>query len=127
MGNFFAHISQTERLQIESYVLKEKKRAPEIAERRYRANLASKGPSLKIGNHITFANFIESRIVNHGDSPAAALARARQKSEFLGFSICVSTLYAYIDKGIFLRLANKHLPEREKRPEEIRAQRTCGH
>ena len=80
-------------------------------------------------------------------SPAAALAAAR--AEGFGTSVSVNTLYSYIDKGVFLRLINKHLwqkgkkrkagekPERrtvhpklpsiEDRPETINQRQEFGH
>ncbi|GHV07349.1 hypothetical protein FACS1894217_08000 [Clostridia bacterium] len=47
--------------------------------------------------------------------PAAALARARASEKDFPIAISAMTLYSYIDKGIFLKLTNKRLPEREKR------------
>ena len=74
--------------------------------------MAAKGPDLKIGTEQAFADRIEAVIINKGYSPAAALAKV--KAERYDFSICVSTLYSYIDKGVFLNLTMKHLPEKRK-------------
>lgn len=75
-------------------------------------NQTAKGRPLKIGNHHDFAAYLEEIIISKEDprkrcSPAAALELARRK----GFSvdICTTTLYSYIDKGIFLHLTNKNL------------------
>lgn len=76
----------------------------------------NKGQGLKIGSDITYANFLEERILRDRYSPAAALVAARSA----GFttSICITTLYAYIDQGVFYALTNNDLwekPHRRKR------------
>ena len=66
--------------------------------------IRNKGSDLKIGKDIAYANFLEERILKHRRSPAAALAEARAA----GFttSICKTTLYAYIDQGVFYALTS---------------------
>ena len=73
----------------------------------------SKGRPLKIGNDMEYAEYLESKIVNDGCSPAAALALAHD----LGMKthVSVNTLYRYIDHGLFLKLTNKYLPVKSKR------------
>ncbi len=75
-------------------------------------------------------------------SPAAALALAKQ--EKLHTTVCVSTLYSYIEKRVFLHLTNKgrkrkqgyrpvrrmahpKLPSISNRPEEIGQREEKGH
>lgn len=74
---------------------------------------SGKGGSLKIGHDRDYAEFLEAKIVDDRMSPAAALAEARKA----GFttSICTTTLYSYIDKGIFLRVTNANLWEKSKK------------
>lgn len=123
--------------------------SPQLADDKYRAHLKDKGGPLKIGNDHRLAEYIERRIIEDKYSPAAVLGEI-STSETLKFSvsICRATLYSYIDKGIFLRLTNKHLtykgkrkrkyrhirPARapkgesiERRPEEINLRATFGH
>lgn len=83
------------------------------AEAIHKKNQASKGRDLKIGNEHKFAQFVEKKIIEEKFSPAAALAAA--KDEGLKFSICTSTLYSYISKGVFLQLTTEHLWEKGKR------------
>lgn len=83
------------------------------AQEHHRITQRNKGGQLKIGNDIAYANFLERKILNDRFSPAAALAAAR--SEGFQTSICVQTLYNYIDHGIFLILTNNHLWEKQKR------------
>ena len=39
---------------------------------------------------------------------------AKVKAEGIDFTVCVTTLYSYIDKGVFLNLTLKDLPEKRK-------------
>ena len=48
---------------------------PDIAHDKYEENLKSKGGSLKIGNDIKLANYIEEKIVKEDYSPAAVLGK----------------------------------------------------
>lgn len=86
-------------------------------------NQTAKGRPMKIGNERRYADFLESKMLGVQDngiidkrkrySPAAALAEARKA----GFttSVCTTTLYSYIDKGVFLHLTNKNLWEKGKK------------
>lgn len=86
------------------------------------AQQAMKGRPMKIGTDRAYADFLERKMLGAGEngkvdrrrrfSPAAALAAARQE----GFqtSVCVNTVYSYIEKGVFLRLTNKDLWEKGK-------------
>lgn len=126
---------------------------PERSHQRYRANMAAKGPALKIGNHRAYAETLEELIVNQDFSPAAAIHEIENHPEKygqFGVRICRQTLYSYVEKGIFLQLTTKHLPFRgsrqkkktqhirrlkstakgdniEKRPERINKREEFGH
>lgn len=73
----------------------------------------NKGCPLKIGKDISYASFLEQKILGEHYSPAAALAAARA----VGFStqISVGTLYNYITMGLFVTLEDKHLLEKPTR------------
>lgn len=130
----------------------EERYSPDIAHDRYEENLKNKGGALKIGNDIKLANYIEDKIINEDYSPAAVLGeiKAQEREGEFKVTICTTTLYSYIDKGIFLRLTNKNLPVKknkkrsykkvqkqqaraaagdsiEKRPEEIEEREEFGH
>ena len=112
-------------------------------------NAQGKGRSLKIGNDMPLAEYIEDKIVNDKYSPEAALAAAANSGIEFKTSISVRTLYRYIDNGIFLKLTNKDLPIKgkrkkhnkkvkvqkrasagesiENRPEEVKDRETFGH
>ncbi len=126
--------------------------SPDIAQERAEENLKARGTQLKIGNDIAYANYIEDKIVNEDYSPAAVLGELKAKGKEGEFktTVCVTTLYSYIDKGIFLKLTNKDLSVKrnkkrkykkvrrkqarasagdsiEKRPEEINERKEFGH
>lgn len=85
--------------------------SPDIAQKKAEENLKVRGTQLKIGNDIDFANYIEDKIINEDYSPAAVLGelKAQGRQQDFNTTICVTTLYSYIDKGIFLRVTNKNL------------------
>lgn len=89
--------------------------SPDIAEQRYLENLHAKGAPLKVGNDFAFVEYIENKIISEKCSPAAALGYAQNEGREFQTHVCLTTLYSYIDKGVFLRLTNKDLPEKTKR------------
>ncbi len=121
--------------------------SPEISQQHKEEILSAKGPGLKIGENQEYADRIEEIIINDGYSPAAALEKA--KTEGYEITICVTTLYSYIEKGIFLNLTMEHLPVKRKekkkrkrktvqkraakgesienRPKEVDTRETFGH
>lgn len=78
----------------------------DIAQQKHDYAQTSKGRPLKLGSDHAFADFITSRIKKDRFSPAAALAAAADEN--FRTSVCVTTLYSYIDKGV-LDLSNKDL------------------
>ncbi|MBQ0037636.1 MAG: IS30 family transposase [Clostridiales bacterium] len=88
-------------------------------------NQTSKGRPLKIGCDHDYADFLERKILTDRFSPAAALAAARSA----GFktSICVSTLYSYISKYVFLHLTNKDLWYKPKRKKSVHPVQRIAH
>ena len=120
----------------------------DIADNRYQENLKAKGQDLKIGNDYELAEYIENRIVNDKLSPLAVIGEIKAKELVFNTSICVTTLYSYIDKDVFSTLTIKHLTIKgkkkkknrkvtikrmprgtsiEERPKEIYARNTFGH
>ena len=85
----------------------------DIGQRLTEWNQTAKGGQLKIAGDREYADYLERKIRSDRYSPAAALAAARAA----GFrtSICIATLYSYIDKGIFRHLTNKDLWVKSKR------------
>lgn len=117
----------------------------------------AKGRPIKLGNHHDYARRLENLML--GVQPDGTIDRRKRyspwaaleitKGEGYAISVCVSTLYAYISKGVFLHLTNKdlwekgtrkrrgfrhvnrvahpNLPSIEKRPEVINTRQEPGH
>ena len=81
----------------------------DLAQDRYENNLLAKGVAIKIGRDYNYAKFIEDKIADEHYSPAAVLGEIKRKKLSFKTSICVSTLYSYIDKDVFGRITNKDL------------------
>ena len=90
----------------------EKRYSPEIAQKHCDENLQVRGTQLKIGNDYKYAEYIEKKIIEENYSPEAVLGelRVQNRAKDFSVSICIRTLYNYIDKGVFLNLTNKNLP-----------------
>ncbi len=121
----------------------------DLAQKNHDWNAQGKGKPLKIGNDKDLAEFIENKIIDDKYSPEAALAAVATSGIEFKTSISISTLYRYIDNGIFLKLTNKNLPVKgkkkkhnkkvtvqkrasagtsiEKRPEEVKDRTIFGH
>ena len=93
----------------------EERYSPEIAQQRYDENLKAKGADLKIGNDRELAEFIERKIADEGFSPAAVVGEIKRLGLTFQTEISEKTIYNYIDKGVFLRLGRKSLPQKGKR------------
>lgn len=100
--------------------------SPNKAQMKAEENLKARGTQLKIGNDIAYANYIEDKIVNEDYSPAAVLGelKAQGKEGDFSVTVCVTTLYSYIDKGIFLKLSNKNLPVKKNKKRNYKKVRT---
>lgn len=93
----------------------EERYSPEIAEARYRENLAAKGGELKIGSDHELAAFIEKKIGEEGYSPATVVGEIKRLGLTFKTEISEKTIYNYIDKGIFFGISRESLPEKGKR------------
>ena len=60
-----------------------------------------------------------------GRSPAAAIADIALEGREFKTTICTSTFYGYIEKGVFLMLTNNDLPEKAKRKRKYRKVKTA--
>lgn len=95
----------------------EKRYSAEKAQQKHDYAQTNKGRPLKIGNNREYADFLEKKMLGVQEngkidkhkrcSPAVALELARR--EGFALTVCVSTLYSYITKRVFLRLTNKDL------------------
>lgn len=81
----------------------------DIAQNDYDSKATAKGRDIKLGTHHDYANYIEQKIMKEKYSVDAALYAAEY--EDYGIKISRTTIYRYINDGIFLKLSNKHLPQ----------------
>jgi IS30 family transposase len=81
----------------------------DIGQQKHDINATNKGPTIKLGKDHKLARYIEQKIIEEKYSPEAVLGEIKIKKIEFKTTICVKTLYSYIDKGIFLRLTNKNL------------------
>ena len=86
---------------------------------------AGKGVQLKIGNDYEFVEYVEKMILKKY-SPEAIIADIRRKNLKFKTTVCVSTIYNYIDKGIFSNITVKNLTRQGKmkgKPRQARTQK----
>ena len=87
----------------------------DLAHERYREHLKNKGADIKLGKDYEFAEYIENKIIYEKYSPLAVLGEIKKKGLKFDTSICVNTLYKYIEKGYIGEVSLKHLPMKQKR------------
>lgn len=87
----------------------------DIAQQRFEYAQTAKGCPLKIGLDHCLAQYIEQRILKGKLSPLAVIGEIKRENLNFNTSICVSTLYSYIRKGVFLTLSMSNLPMAHKR------------
>lgn len=87
----------------------------EYAQQKYLYNASNKGAALKIGKDHKLAEHIEKKITEDNYSPAAVIGEIKEKNLEFKTSISIKTVYNYVDKGIFLKITNKDLPEKGRR------------
>lgn len=114
----------------------------QIAQQKYEMNCSAKGRPLKIGSDFEFVNYIENRVKKDKISACAVLGQIKYKKLQFKTIISKTTLYRYIELGIFnnikiekrkakyKKVIMKRAPKGtsiEKRPQEINARKTFGH
>ena len=148
-STIYREIKRGEYLHTNSDLTEEVRYSSDKGQQAHDWNAQGKGRSIKIGNDIKLAEYIENKIVENKYSPEAALAAVATSGIEFSTTISVRTLYRYIDNGIFLKLTNKHLPVKgkkkhhnkkikvqkraaagesiENRPDEVATRETFGH
>jgi len=87
----------------------------DIAEKDHKWRSSAKGSQLKLQNDYAFVTCIEELIVHKKYSPAAALAYIRNNNLNFKTKISLSTLYNYINQGLFINLTKENLRLKGKR------------
>ncbi len=118
----------------------------DIAQTKYDIGKTTHGPQLKIGNDFEFVRYVEKRIIRDHISPCAVCGEIKRLKLFKT-TISKTTMYRYIEQGIFMNLTMSDLPvglrrkkyrkvkakrppkgtSIEKRPNEIAKRDTFGH
>ena len=100
--------------------------SPDKSEKKKQDNLRAKGPALKIGNDMAFAEFVEYMISVEKYSPEAALGKIKKDNLEFKTSVCKQTLYRYIEQGVFLTLSNEDLPvKRNKKNHKVKKEKAA--
>lgn len=125
-STIYREIKRGEYVHRNSDYTEETRYSSDLGQKKHDWNAQGKGRSLKIGNDMPLAEYIEDKIVNDKYSPEAALASVVQSGIEFSTTISTRTLYRYIDNGIFLKLTNKDLPikgRRKKHNKKVRVQK----
>ena len=122
---------------------KVKRYSADIAHDKYKMACTSKGRPLKVGSDFEFVRYIEKRVKEDKISACAVLGQIKRNNLPFETRISKTTLYRYIDIGIFdniklckrnkksyRKVTQKRAPKGtsiEKRPIEIKERKTFGH
>ena len=95
------------------------KYSAEKAQRATDYNNTSKGVELKVGNDNEYIAFVERMIIKYKYSPQAVIGYIQKnklcfKTQILSYT----TLYSYIDKGVFPNITNRDLLRRKDKKQE---------
>lgn len=85
----------------------------DLAQERAERNQKEKGRPMKIGSDYRFVNYVEKKITEEHYSPEAVLAEIQRKHLEFDTKICLTTLYNYIKKGVFLNITMAECPYRK--------------
>lgn len=137
----YEHTTKTNNFWYGVKIKKQIRYSAQIAHNKYKLACLNKGRALKIGKDYAFVEYMEKRVVEDKISPCAVLGEIKYKN--LPFTkISKTTLYRYIDMGIFANIKIdkrkkcykktyvKRAPKGtsiEKRPKEIKERKTFGH
>lgn len=121
-----------------------------VGQRRYKEKVSNRERDLKIGKDHRLAEYIKEKIIKDKYSPDVIIGKIKLEGLRFETTICVKTLYNYIDKGILSGISNKNLWWKyrrkkrkhkkikiclrnriglsiEKRPEKIEKRKEYGH
>ena len=74
----------------------------------------NKGKALKIGNDYAFVRKVEELLKEKKFSPYACIEHINKNCPDIRTKVCLSTLYNYIEKGLFLGISRSNLPYHKK-------------
>ena len=94
--------------------------SPDLAQSRADEKQKEKGRPLKVGNDWEFVHFVEDMIIQKRYSPAAVLAIIKKRNLKFDTHICLTTLYNYIKKDLFLNVTMADCPYHKTRKKQKR-------
>ena len=94
--------------QLSTHLVEYKTYSADVGQQVHDGRATNKGPCLKIGKDHKLAEYLEKSIME-GNSPYASLQIIKNDNLKFETTICVKTLYKYIDNGLFLVISNKDL------------------
>ncbi len=89
--------------------------SPDLAQNRTTEKRKERGREMKIGNDYKFLRFVEHKILEDKYSPAATLAYIKVNNLSFNTEICLTTLYNYIKKDVFLNITMGDLPYKKEK------------
>lgn len=92
--------------------------SPDLAQSRTTENKKQRGRDMKIGNDYAFLSYVEHKILVDKYSPAATLATIKREKIKFNTNICLTTLYNYIKKGVFLNITMAECPYRKPKKKQ---------
>ena len=96
-----------------------KKYSADKADAVHQLHKTAKGAPIKLSKDYKFARFVEKMILQ-GYSPEATLLYIKENNLRFDTKVCVTTLYSYIDKGVFLKISNSNLLHKGKRRKRVK-------
>ena len=81
----------------------------ELGQQEHDKRATAKGPALKIGKDHRIVDYLEKEIGENSMSPYAALQNISNRKLEFSTSLCVKTIYNYLDNDLFLNITNKDL------------------
>lgn len=99
---------------------RKKSYSSEIAQDAHEAKVACRGVRKKISRDSNLLHYIENKIAFEHYSPEAVLGEIKAKNLQFKETICISTLYSYIDKGVFAYVTNDDLPVKKNKKREYK-------
>lgn len=95
----------------------------DIAQSKFELNMTSKGAPLKIGKNHALAKYIEKRVVEDKVSPHAIAGELKRHEDMFGVSLSKTTIYRYIENGVFPDIVMENISHEEKKYRHPRAKR----
>lgn len=138
----YEHINKVDTFWKGVKIKKEIRYSAQLAQEKYQMACTKRGRPLKVGNDFEFVSYIEKRVKEDKISACAVLGQIKRNKMNFRTNISKTTLYRYIEIGIFdnikiekrkqsyRKAVAKRAPKGisiEKRPQEIRQRKTFGH